>query len=226
MNLKLLNSLEKDIGVALSSVSYNTFIEKFTNKKLAQKYFIDRRHVQDILEYLVTNPNLKVFTDSMSLFLRLNTCEEEIDQIYTRYLEDKNRPNLIKAMLTKVESNDAVEVISAALCMMISLEDTNIEIYYNTVSRSYTELIKHLEQIPISKETYQLQCDLLDLLLEMCYYWNSKYENKIKEELLDEKLKKLHTFEFEEFEGSTTPSLDMTPEDIGLLDITRIGGEI
>ena len=69
MNLKLLNSFEKEFGVLLSSISKEKFLEVFYKKKLSEKYFTTKNNVYDILEYLKYNPNLKNFEQDINLKL-------------------------------------------------------------------------------------------------------------------------------------------------------------
>lgn len=153
---------------------------------------------------------------------KIYKSESEIDSIFSKYKEDNIRDSLKESCISMITSEDQIDSISASLCTMIALEDVDISIYYNSVSNSVNNLFKQISTMSIEKISYSLHCDILDLLIQLQFYWNSRYDKKIEIEGLDEHLSRLHEFEYNVLESGKNPSVNIDPEDLELLDITKL----
>lgn len=223
MNLKLINLFEKEFGTTLSTINKEKFLNIFYSKKLSDKYFTSKNNVFDILEYLKSNDNLKNFVDNLLLKFEIQSCENFIDDLFTKYIEDNIRESLINSVKYNISEKKGIYCVSIALCTMIALEDQDISVYYNNVSNSLNEIFSRISTLELDRSTYSTYCDVLDLIIQTQFYWNSRYENKIDVSGIDECLIELHNFEYEVLENSKVPSLDIEPETLELLDITKLG---
>ena len=121
-----------------------------------------------------------------------------------------------------ITSKNQIDSVSSSLCTMIALEDVDISIYYNNVSNSVNYLFEKISNMNIERISYSLHCDILDLLIQLQFYWNSRYEKKIEIDGLDNHLSRLHEFEYTVLESGRNPSIDIDPEELELLDITKL----
>lgn len=222
MNLKLLNTFEKEFGIPLSRISEKKFLDIFSQKNLGKKYFINLKNTEEILNFISENPNLRNFSNIMLMKAKIYKSESEIDSIFSKYKEDNIRDSLKESCISMITSEDQIDSISASLCTMIALEDVDISIYYNSVSNSVNNLFKQISTTSIEEISYSLHCDILDLLIQLQFYWNSRYDKKIEIEGLDEHLSRLHEFEYNVLESGKNPSVNIDPEDLELLDITKL----
>lgn len=222
MNLNLINKIEKEIGASLRYISKERFITAINNKKLISKYFNTTQNILDILEFINQNDNLKEISEILELSVLMNKTENFIDSLFSRYLENNDRGPLVDAMLELVKSNNAVESLSGTLCTLVALEDQNLNIYYNNVAKNIETLVDKLDRLQITKESYSIQCDIIDMIIRVSFYWESRYDTKFDLEKLYKHLDLLHNFEFEVFDKGVYKSVEVEPENLGLLDITKL----
>lgn len=223
MNLRLINSFEKEFGTTLSTISKDRFTNIFYSKKLAEKYFTTKGNVNDILTYLKDNINLKTFVENVEIKFELQLCEKDIDEIFTKYVEDNDRDTLLDLVKYTISEKKGIPSVSMALCTMIALEDQDISIYYKIVFESINNLFLRISTLELDESTYTTYCDVLDLIIQTQFYWNSRYDSKIDVSGLDECLVELHNFEYEVLESGKRSSVDIEPELLELLDITKLG---
>ena len=221
MNLDLINKFEKEFGKSLLYIKNSEFIEIFNKKKLADKYFKSFRDVTDILAFLEKNSELKEFSNILGLKLSLRKTESALDNIFSRYKEDNDFEKLKDTIISMILSEDALDSISATLCMLIASYELDLSIYYNIVQKNIDSVFKIIDILPIIEESYSIHCDIIDLLIQLEFYWNNRYDDKITVKL-EEHLEKLHNFEYKVFENSEISSVDISPEVLGLLDITKL----
>lgn len=221
MNLELINKFEKEIGKPIRYISAEYFLDIFNKKELGKKYFNSTKNALDILEVMKTNVSLKEMSTILEIKIRLRKTEESIDDIFSRYTQDNNRETLIDSMGNMIKSDDDLTVVSSVLCTMIALEDQELEGYRKHIENALNGVFKIISNITITKDSYSLHCDILDLLIKVLYYWNSRYE-ELELEGLDKHLEDLHNFEFEVFDNGKYASVDIKPEALNLLDITKL----
>ena len=222
MNLKLLNAFEKEFGTPLSRISEKKFLDIFSQKDLGRKYFANSKNTEEILNFISENANLKNFSNIMIMKAKIYKSESDIDSIFSKYKEDNIRDSLKESCISMITSENSIDCVSSSLCTMIALEDVDISIYYNNVSNSVNSLFKQISTMNIERISYSLHCDILDLLIQLQFYWNSRYEKKIEIDGLDNHLSRLHEFEYTVLESGRNPSIDIDPEELELLDITKL----
>ena len=79
-----------------------------------------------------------------------------------------------------------------------------------------------LQKLDDEKFTYELRCDILDLVIQCSEYIKMRGGSVNEITWLDDELTKLHNFEFSVFEKGEIPEINIKPEALGLIDITRL----
>lgn len=222
MNLKLLNSLEKDLNESLRKISKDTFLEKFVKLNLAEKYLQDEDEIIDLLDNLdKIAPQLKTWTTTMRSKLILRKTEVEIEDCFLEYNLNKNDKLLDSKLQAFISNGDALISLSGIICSLISkrLSVAELSKKYNENIGKVLGVLKNLDE---EKFTYELRCDILDLVIQ-CGEYIKMSGGSVNEIIwLDDELTKLHEFEFNVFEKGEIPELSMKPEELGLIDITRL----
>lgn len=222
MNLKLINLFERDVGYPLRYIDYEKFIYICKEKKLINKYFNNIPDALEIINFLKQNQKLEKFCKIFEMSLSINKSQRKIDSIFSRYTETKDRKSLINSINELITSENIFDITHGFLYGSLGLEDQDLNIYYSNVLSGVNQLFNTAVEIDISRESYNIVCNILDIVLRCKYLWERKYNENIEVSNLDMFLDKLHNFEFEVFERGEYLSLDIPPESLGFLDITLL----
>lgn len=225
MNLKLLNSLEKDLGKTLRTISKDEFLEKFVSKKLAEKYLQNEDDVDDLFENLdLIAPQLKVWTSTMRSILTLRKTEENIEDCFLEFKINNDKDALKKRLLTFVYDSNVLISLSGIVCSVVAdvIESLDLVKIFDGKINDVEKVLKELDDIKLS---YGLRCDIIDLVIQCREYLKLKGEKPCEIYWLDNELDKLHEFEFNVLEKGIIPEINISPETFGYIDITRLKGK-
>lgn len=226
--MKIIEKFENECGRKLKDFDEEFLISVLNNQSLS-KYFTSIKTFYSILEELIYLHSgefqKELFTIKYS-FDQENAINILTEQ-FKQYEKEKNLEKFKAVLENDFSSSDPIFVISAYLCAMIRSE--GIEFDKENIKKNVSMLKDIFNNIGRMENSYKLRCDLIDLVFQISDYYFDFFEEDILKEntWVDNEVKAVSDFEdlFLENYKIDNSRLNSTPEDAGLIDITKLKGE-
>lgn len=218
-----INIFEKEIGITLEKLDYEKLLLIMQNSKY-KKFFNTPKKTLDILDAIIeVNRNQNFIKELYTTKYSIELVEDEclIENLFKKMQENKiTQDELLKELKDIRNSSDCLFSISAFLCSLVSKfenirEEENILIERIKETEKIFNLISDIS-------SYKLKCDIIDLIYQVREYWFDAYGTDILLNIswVDNETDKLA--EYEEKIYGKIKSVNIKPEELGLIDITKL----
>lgn len=228
----ILTEFENLTGISAKDLTLEKLTDILKNPDYG-KFFEDTPTFIEFLKELksvVTDDDFKKEINSAYYLADMRVCEDKMIQEFTSFENNEiTREELEDWIKTEFTSDDPVESITAYICAMMSLSDIDLKDDYNNVSEKLTELVEVFDTLGDIKNSYSVYSDLSDLIFQTnTYYYNGYGKEPLTKESstkLNNYTERIGDFEFSVIEDGDLPSAQYDPEDMGMIDITKLGKE-
>jgi len=223
----LIDNFEKQFGKSVRNLTESDLEKCISDKKYAVYFSEDNVFLFiDGLIKLNSNSNFIKTLVALKYSLSLEINERIISALFSKYRNNIiNRDELIKQM-NEIKQKDFISVISVDLCSMIALSNLDISSDESLLKTSIEDIKDKIFLMIGSdiEKTHKLRCDLLDLIYQTRENFFSKYQTDILQDItwVDEETSKLTEWDDAKEKESTFPSAKISPEELGLIDITKL----
>lgn len=225
----ILREFENLTGVSAKDLTLEKLTDILKNKDYAQ-FFEDSSAFMEFLKELqtiITDETFKKEINSAYYLADMRVCEDNIMQKFSDLNDNSiTREELENWMKDEFKKDDPIESITAYVCSMISLQDVDLSGEFDNLSKKLTELVNIFDTLGDIGKSYSVYSDLSDLIFQTDTYYYNWYG---KEPLTSESSKKLNDyaerigdFEFSVLENGDIPGAQYDPEDMGLIDVTKL----
>lgn len=225
--MRILEQFEKQLNKKLEVLTYNDFLELLKNDNYSF-YFSNTKNALEIITGLIERNNDKNFIKELfTLKYQIEIVEDEeiIESLFNRFKNKEiTKEKLDETLKNYRTSTDPLFVISVFLCSLINKNDIENE------KEKLINDIKNSENIFFNisdyNTSYDLRCSIIDLIYAIREYWWNAYETDILENInwVDNETDALIKFKNEKI-GNEIKSLDIKPEQMGFIDITKLKKE-
>lgn len=227
MNVKI---VEEKIGTKLEDLTEEKLLEIVKNNDIVSKLFNNLTDMIDFLDLIMErNRNKKDFLKELftvRCMIEMRNNENIIDGVFKRYRENViDRENLKTSLFAYIESDDPLFSISAVICCLISMEDLDITKYQKTIEENLEKIKFYFQNFGRIENSYLLRCDIIDLIYTLRSMIFERYGIELNIEWVDEECKTTEQYEIEFLNNRELPAVNMKPEDLGFIDITKLKKE-
>lgn len=226
----LIDKFELQFGKSVRDITEEDLTGCISDPKY-KLYFSEKNAIEFLDELIKRNSdtNFVVTLVALKYSLSLELTERAIDKLFSKYRENVIERTELEEKINEMKNKDFISLISVDLCSMIALSDIDI-------SQDETKLEQAVADIRTEiflkigsdiEKTHKLRCDLLDLIYQTRENYFSKYQIDILKDnsWVDDETAKLAEFDDENQKGKAPLSTNIKPEEMGLIDITRLGKE-
>lgn len=227
--MKLIDNFEKDIRKPVRFLDEDDLNKIFNNDNLMKKYFIDPEKCDEILDEIIKRCNSSKTIETLIILknkLIMLRCQSKINDIFSDYRAGSiDRQRLLEEMKKMRETADSIEMLSAILCSLISLSDVSLLEDKADIQNGIEGIHRIIKSLGDIKESYSLRCDLIDLIYQVReWYFTRNQVDLLKDiEWVTEETNKLN--EFEDSMLEEIPDINISPESLGYIDITKLKGK-
>lgn len=223
-----IKEFEQKIGMRVEGLNEERFIEILKNPEF-KKLFDDKKEFLDLLEEILNRNQDESFKKEVNILkytLQLLQDEEIIDGLFKRYREEKiTREKLLEAMKNYRDSSDPIFVVSVFICSIIALKDVDLRPELENLKKNIEMFKPIFESLGRIESSYQIRADLIDLLYTVRTKVFVEYGESIDVSWVDEETNKLDEFGFELLNNRELPEINIKPEQLGFIDITKLKKE-
>lgn len=223
--MRIINQFEKKLNKKLEALSYNDFLDILKNDNY-KEFFSNTRDTLEIITTLIErNPNKDFIKELYTLKFQTEMLEDEniINSLFTKARNKEITKEKLEETLKNFRTSiDPLFVVSVFLCSLV--EGSNLK----DEETKLIEAIKNIEmnifsQISDYETSYQLRCSIIDLIYTVREYWWNVYETDILEGInwVDNETDALINFKNQKL-GNEIKSLNIKPEQMGFIDITKL----
>lgn len=223
-----LSQLKQKIGIKIEDLNEETLLYILKNPEY-KNFFNDRRLFLGLLDEILERNQDKnflkeIYTIKYSLELLQN--EEIISNLFTSYRNESiTREKLLETMKNYRNSEDSIFVISVFICSLIALPDVDLSLEIEKLEKNIEKVKSIFENLGELKGSYNLRCDLIDLICQIRTKIFSVYNHSIDISWLDKEIDKIDEFTLEILNKRELPEINIKPEQLGFIDITKLKKE-
>lgn len=223
-----ISEFEKRTGIRLEDLKEENFIKILQNPEY-NELFSDKNSLMDLLdEILNRNQDIefKKELNSVKVMLQLSIDEEIIDNLFKRYRNNEiTREKLLETMKIYRTSTDPIFVLSVFICSLIALKDVDLREEKAILIDSIEKIKLIFNDLGKIENSYQVRADLIDLLYTVRTKFFIEYEDELDISWVDDETDKLDQFTFEFLKNRELPEVNIKPEELGFIDITKLKKE-
>lgn len=228
--MRTIEKFEKQLNKKLEALTYNDLLVVMQDEKY-KEFFATPKNTLEIISELIDRNLDKNFVKELyttKYSLELVWDETLIDNIFTKY----KKKEIIKEKLEEElkfyrKSSNSLLSISAFLCTMIGAPEIDLK----SDEERLIDAIKYCKdifeyEISDCSSSYKLRCDIVDLIYTTREYWWNKYETDILKDIdwVDNETDALTEFEHK-LTGNKINGINIKPEQMGFIDITKLKKE-
>jgi len=223
--MSLINDFKKEFNInEITDLDQDQLADILSSDK-CKKFFTSYNKAINLIDELdaeIIDENIKKQLYVIKLTLSLSQNEAALIDTFTPYHQmNVTREELIERLNSLLKSEDPTFVLSTFVCMRYALPDYKPEVSKETmveILAKMKEIFNKLDDLLLS---YRIRCDLLDLIYQAAEDYFQCYDTPLDEYMkwVNDESTKNNLFE-EQFISRTTA--DIAPEEIGLIDITKL----
>ena len=191
-------------------------------------FFLDTKEAMDLLDKLIDknrDNNFKKELNTIKISIQLLDNEKIIDTVFKNYREDKiKREELLKTLKRYRNSSDPLFVVSVFICSLIATQDVNLSQERNILVKNVNDLKALLDNLGRFENSYVLRCNIIDLIYQVRERYFIAYEDDILAGIkwVDAAADELNDFAEKTLSTEVLPKLNVKPEQLGFIDITKL----
>lgn len=229
MNIK---TFETKIGMVVEELDEEKLISVIKNPDNIE-FFKETKTTLDILDCILErNKNETFLKEVLTLKHSTEMIENErlLNNVFEDYRDEKiTREKLIEELRRFLDSSDPKFVISTIICMLIALGDIDLSGDIELIKSNIEKFKNIFDTIGKIEKSYQLRCDLIDLMYILRTKFFELYNIELEMNWVDTEVDRIDEFTsklLEEHSGSSElPEIDIKPEELGFIDITKLNKE-
>lgn len=228
--MTILNEFEKEIGISAEMLDEKAMIQIMANPEYSH-FFTNTKEAIDLLDSLIEKNQDSTFKkelNTIKISIQLLENEDIINKIFKKYRDNKiTRAELLKDLERFRNSSDPIFVISVFICSLIATQDVDLKIEEDKLKKAILETKNLVDDLGRLENSYLLQCNIVDLIYQVRERYFDVYEIDILKDIpwVDEKADELNEYEYELNNGFVVPNVDVTPEQLGFINITKLKHE-
>lgn len=229
MNIK---TFENKIGMRIEDLNEEKLIEIIKNPDNIE-FFKETKTTLDLLDIILEKHRDEAFLKEI-LTLKHSTemidNERLLNDVFEKYRNEKiTREKLVEELRRFLDSSDPKFVISTIICMLIALGDIDLSGDIELIKSNIEKFKNIFDTIGKIEKSYQLRCDLIDLMYILRAKFFENYAIELEMNWVDTEVDRIDEFASKLLESqagtSEIPEIDIKPEELGFIDITKLKKE-
>lgn len=224
--MSLLKQFEKETGIQIKDLNEDKLIKIMMDSSYEHFFKSHNKAVElfdDILLYINDDEFKKELFTVRHSFNLLNVeklLQNLFNSIKNEEITDEEFQNKI---LQIFESSDPIYVISTLICLLISKYKLDVSNYFEIFKNNVSKIKEIFNTIGRIENSYRFRTEVIDFLYTAQQEFFFEYEKDILEnsDWIEFEIDKLTEFE-ETFKEEVFESIDIPPEALGLIDITKL----
>ena len=224
---KIIDRFERVINKSVRELTENDLIEILQDENY-HDFFKDPDEVLILLKEIFKLNKDAVVRRQISLTIysiELVKSEATLDATFNSYSNDEiTRETLESTVKEFISSDDTLLSLIAVSCALLSLENINLSEYEEKIKDDFNCLKEIFNSIGNTNDSYLTKTTLLNYIFQIREEYYIKYSVDLLDNLdwIEDQLKEIHNFEDEYLRKNIPTSVDITPEQLGYIDITKL----
>ena len=227
--MSLLKQFEKEIGFSVQELTEEKLIEILTDEEYSHFFTYHSRAVE-LFDEIIPEIENDLFLKELNTVrhtLNLSNIADLLQKLFeSRKKEEITDEEFQEKIQKNFESEDPIYVISTLVCLLLSKHSMNIDENFESFKNNIVKIKDIFSNLGRIENSYSFRIELIDLLYTAQQEYFFIYEKDLLEGInwLEEEVDKITEFE-NNFNPETFEEIDITPEDLGLIDITKLPKE-